>query len=98
MKLPIRVTGVLLFALSGLYNSSASAQAIVSDSFSGTNGASLNGRRPDGNDLPGRTFSTAAFDNAFGAQPVIDTGSGNPSASASTGFNAATFIDISSAG
>jgi hypothetical protein len=84
--------GVLAFA------PQARAALIISDAFSGTNGAALAGRTPDAADLPARTYATASVSTVIGVQPRIDTGAGNPANSADTGFNAATFIDISSAG
>ena len=71
---------------------------VVSDSFSGTNGATLIGRTPDGVNLPGRTFSVAGSNGSFGEQPVIDTSAGNAAPSAHTGWNHTIFIDISSTG
>lgn len=94
----LRLFLITVCVLSGIRSANA-APTIISDSFTGTDGSTLNGRTPDGADLPGRTYS-AASENSSGsfAQPVIDTGSGNPSPSARTGFNGATFIDISSTG
>jgi len=71
---------------------------IISDGFSGMNGAALDGRMPDTVDLPGTSYSTASNNTGVGAQPTIDTTAGNPAPSANTGFNASTFIDISSTG
>jgi hypothetical protein len=70
---------------------------IVSDGFSGTNGATVNERTPDGVDLPGSTWQVGQ-QNAGGTSPMaIDTSVGNPSPSVSTNYNDAAGISIASA-
>ncbi|MGC9260659.1 MAG: hypothetical protein ACP5I8_11380 [Phycisphaerae bacterium] len=68
---------------------------IVSDGFSGTNGANINGRTPDGADLPGSAWTVAQ--NASAYPMTIDTSVGNPAPSANTNFNDAAGISIASA-
>jgi hypothetical protein len=97
MKRKIRAASLILGVFGALSaGRPAAAQVIVSDSFTGTNGSSLNGRTPDGANLPGRTFVSPV--NPTGARPSIDTSTGNPAASALTGFNEPTYMDISGTG
>ena len=96
--------GFAVFSLSAillLFASAVTTEAqtvIISDGFSGTNGASLNGRTPDGVNLPGRSYTVASYLDYVGAQPGIYTGGGSPLPSATTGFNAVVFYDLSSNG
>ena len=68
---------------------------IVSDGFSGVNGANINGRAPDGVNLPGSNWAVAQ--NAAAYPMTIDTSVGNPAPSANTNFNDAAGISIASA-
>lgn len=71
---------------------------IISDTFSGTGGATLNGRTPDGVNLPGRTFSSASYLSGLGADQTIDSGAGSPAPSALTGFNGSVTYNLASNG
>lgn len=68
------------------------ANTIISDAFTGANGASVPGRTPDTTNLPGATY--------YGdiQTSTIDNTAGNPANSANTGFNSRTMISIGSAG
>ncbi len=69
---------------------------IVSDGFSGANGASVNGRTPDGFDLPGTTWASQSQGGT--AYPMaIASSTGNPAPSVNTNFNDAAGISIASA-
>ena len=95
----LKLVGTVIACLSAVaYVGVASASTvIVSDGFSGTNGASVNGRTPDGVDLPGSTWQVGQ-QNAGGTSPMtIDTSIGNPAPSVSTNFNDAAGISIASA-
>ncbi len=75
---------------------SRASTIIVSDGFSGTNGSDINGRTPDGANLPGSAWQVVQ-QNTTGASPMtIDTSLGNPSPSANTNFNDAAGISIAS--
>jgi hypothetical protein len=76
---------------------SANATTIISDAFSGINGAAIDGRTPDGTDLPGGTEYVTTAGNGVPI-PVILTGSGNPAPTASTGFHSSASISIASTG
>ena len=71
---------------------------IITDTFSGTNGATLNGRTPDGTNLPGRTFSSASYLSGLGADQTIDTSAGSSAPSALAGFNGSVTYNLSSNG
>ncbi len=70
---------------------------IVSDGFSGTSGANINGRTPDGANLPGSTWQVEQQNTAGTSPMTIDTSTGNPAPSANTNFNDAAGISIASA-
>jgi hypothetical protein len=66
---------------------------IVTDSFTGTDGASLNGRTPDGVNIFSRNWTTTGY-----TWPAITTADGNPASSAQGGYNGVARMDISSTG
>lgn len=76
---------------------SRASTIIVSDGFSGTNGSDINGRTPDGANLPGSAWQVEQ-QNASGASPMtIDTSAGNPAPAVNTNFNDGAGISIASA-
>ena len=81
------------------YGSVAGASTIfvfVSDGFSGTNGALVAGRTPDGWDIPSTTWEAQSQGGT--AYPMtLTTSTGNPSPSVNTNFNDAAGINIASA-
>ncbi len=79
--------------------SRASTVTIVSDGFSGANGATINGRTPDGVDLSGGLWGvTTQSGGGLAANPMVLTNSvGNPVPSVNTNFNDAAGISIASA-
>ena len=74
------------------------AQTILSDGFSGSNGASLNGRTPDTADLPGTTYTSMTLSPGQPEEPSINTGAGNPAPDANTGFSGNAALSIASVG
>ncbi len=71
------------------------ATPIVSDGFSGTSGTDINGRTPDGANLPGGTWSVYQ-QNAGGTSPMTLTTVSQTNA-VSTNFNDSAGISITSA-
>lgn len=71
---------------------------IISDSFSGTNGATMNGRTPDGFNLPGGTYASASYLSGLGADQTIITGVGSPGPAALAGFNGSVIYNLASNG
>ena len=87
------VTSLGIAAYGGVVGAST---IIVSDGFSGTNGANINGRVPDGANLVGSTWQVEQ-QNSSGTSPMtIDTSIGSPSPSVNTNFNDAAGISIAS--
>ena len=96
-RLTLLVTAIASIGLVGYGTAGRASTIIVSDGFSGTNGANINGRTPDGANLPGSTWQVEQ-QNAAGTSPMtIDTSTGNPAPSANTNFNDAAGISIASA-
>ena len=80
------------------YGSVAGASTvIVSDGFSGANGANINGRVPDGANLPGSTWQVEQQHSTGTSPMTIDTSIGNPAPSVNTNFNDAAGISIAGA-
>jgi len=67
------------------------ATAIVSDAFSGSNNAAINGRFPDGINLTGRAYVSDGI-----GQMSLDATLGNLKPAVNTGQNGTMYIDISS--
>ncbi|MEJ0001218.1 MAG: hypothetical protein WDO13_19915 [Verrucomicrobiota bacterium] len=78
------------FGLAGL----AHAQVIVNDSFGGAGGAYLNGRTPDGKNLPGQTWISNTQNSPQSA--LLDAAAGNPAPSVNTTYNAFAAISLAS--
>ena len=94
---PLALTAGLLLCGAA---SSLRAQTIISDGFSGTNGATLNGRTPDTTDLPGTTYTTSSQNTGPYQQPSISTAATNATGgtSADSGFNGSASLSIASTG
>ncbi len=91
MKITTRFA-CLAIATCGIFlpNPVVAATVIFSDGFSGTAGASLNGRTPDGANLPNQSWLTTGITGT-----VIDTTGGLPAPSARGGYNGVALWDIS---
>jgi hypothetical protein len=89
------VAGLVLV---GAAQQAAGQTLILSDSFSGTDGATINGRTPDGVNLPGQTFVSASYVTYVGAAQSITTSDGAPGPAATTGFNGSITYNLSSNG
>ena len=94
-RLTLLVTAIASLGLVAYGPAARASAVIVSDGFSGTNGANINGRSPDGTNLPGSAWTVAQ--NASAYPMTIDTSVGNPAPSANTNFNDAAGISIGSA-
>ena len=96
-RLTLLVTAIASLGLVAYGTAGRASTIIVSDGFSGTNGANINGRTPDGANLPGSTWQVEQ-QNAAGTSPMtVDTSTGNPAPSANTNYNDAAGISIASA-
>ena len=96
-RLSLFATAVACLSAVAYVGIASASTVIVSDGFSGTSGATVNGRTPDGVDLPGSTWQVGQ-QNAGGTSPMaIDTSVGNPAPSVSTNYNDAAGISIASA-
>ncbi|MGC8559746.1 MAG: PEP-CTERM sorting domain-containing protein [Phycisphaerae bacterium] len=96
-RLSLLATAMACLSAVAYVGIASASNVIVSDGFSGTNGATVNGRTPDGVDLPGSSWQVGQ-QNAGGTSPMtIDTTVGNPSPSVSTNYNDAAGISIASA-
>jgi hypothetical protein len=100
MRIIERPHRALILAALAVAALAASVQAaplvIVSDGFSGVDGTGVNGRTPDGANLPGAAwFATGVAANN---PPVIAAGTGNPLPSVDLKYNGDASISIASAG
>ncbi|MGC8540538.1 MAG: hypothetical protein ACP5QA_07895 [Phycisphaerae bacterium] len=96
-RLALLASAVASLGIAAYGSVSHASTMLVSDGFSGVNGSLINGRTPDGANLPGSTWQVEQ-QNATGTSPMtIDTSTGNPAPSANTNFNDAAGISIASA-